>query len=510
MKKIWCKNFEVRQSDYQLFGEVAASFYKFQKYTVGKNYIQEDLFVFENGDNIAAYFLKNELRGLIDASVKIFLNNPNKIKEVHKKTIAYNKQLFRECKKIERYKLQKFSEIKLLRLYKKLFKLIQMAHGYSLPTTWFIDSDGEDLSNYLLKFVKKKIKENKLKISAPEAFSILTTPYDESYNQKEERDVYKILSLILKNKQAKKLFLSQNAKIIEKGIKTLNSNLSSKIFTHYKNYCWMPYTYIGPVYKLDYYLGIWSSLVRQKINPDQEIKKMEETKKETKKKRVALIKDLKLNIHEKNIFDRAAEIVWLKGFRKDVSFYGYYINDKILKELGRRIGLSLMQMKYISPTEIDDYKKFRADELNERKKFSLIYGQDGKLKILTGKKAKEFLKKQKIEKIKIKLSSEIKGTPAFVGKANGRVKIINIPEEMNKMEKGDIMVSHTTFPSLVPAMKKAAAIITDDGGITCHAAIVAREFKTPCIVGTKIATQVLKDGDLVEVDAERGIVKKIK
>ena len=59
-------------------------------------------------------------------------------------------------------------------------------------------------------------------------------------------------------------------------------------------------------------------------------------------------------------------------------------------------------------------------------------------------------------------------------------------------------------------MKKAAAIVTDDGGLTCHAAIVARELKTPCVVGTKIATKVLKDGDMVEVDANKGIVKKIK
>jgi len=64
-----------------------------------------------------------------------------------------------------------------------------------------------------------------------------------------------------------------------------------------------------------------------------------------------------------------------------------------------------------------------------------------------------------------------------------------------------------TDPRYVFAMKKAGAIVTDEGGITCHAAIVARELKKPCIIGTKIATKVLKGGDLVEVDAERGIVR---
>jgi pyruvate,water dikinase len=67
-----------------------------------------------------------------------------------------------------------------------------------------------------------------------------------------------------------------------------------------------------------------------------------------------------------------------------------------------------------------------------------------------------------------------------------------------------------TRPEFVPLMKKAIAIVTDEGGITCHAAIVSRELKKPCIIGTKVATQVLKDGDMVEVDANSGIVRILK
>ena len=80
---------------------------------------------------------------------------------------------------------------------------------------------------------------------------------------------------------------------------------------------------------------------------------------------------------------------------------------------------------------------------------------------------------------------------------------------MHKMKDGDILVSISTQPDLLPAMKKAAAFITDQGGVTSHAAIVAREMKTPCVIATKIATKVLKDGDIVEVDADKGIVRKI-
>ncbi len=116
-----------------------------------------------------------------------------------------------------------------------------------------------------------------------------------------------------------------------------------------------------------------------------------------------------------------------------------------------------------------------------------------------------------IEKISLDNVTEFKGNPAYKGKVIGRVKLIliNNPKRIN-FNKGDILVAISTNPNLLSFIEKAAAIITDEGGITCHAAIISRELKIPCIVGTKIATKVLKDGDLVEVDANKGVVKIIK
>lgn len=105
---------------------------------------------------------------------------------------------------------------------------------------------------------------------------------------------------------------------------------------------------------------------------------------------------------------------------------------------------------------------------------------------------------------------DIIGVCAMKGKAIGKVKILIQKDKINLFRKDEIIVAPMTTPDYLFAMKKAAAIITDEGGITSHAAIVAREFKKPCIIGTKIATKVLKDGDLVEVDANRGIVKILK
>lgn len=103
--------------------------------------------------------------------------------------------------------------------------------------------------------------------------------------------------------------------------------------------------------------------------------------------------------------------------------------------------------------------------------------------------------------------TEIKGQIGSKGKVRGIVRIILDINRSSHFEDGEILVTGMTRPEFVPLMKKAAAIITDEGGITCHAAIVSRELKKPCIIGTKIATKILHDGDLVEVDADKGVIK---
>jgi phosphoenolpyruvate synthase/pyruvate phosphate dikinase len=104
-------------------------------------------------------------------------------------------------------------------------------------------------------------------------------------------------------------------------------------------------------------------------------------------------------------------------------------------------------------------------------------------------------------------SDQVKGTTAYKGFIRGYVKIVRNRESFSKVNKGDIIVSPMTTPDYMTVLQKVAAIITDEGGITSHAAIISRELKKPCIIGTKIATIVLKDGDLVEVDADNGTVR---
>ncbi|HIE18294.1 TPA: phosphoenolpyruvate synthase [Candidatus Bathyarchaeota archaeon] len=104
----------------------------------------------------------------------------------------------------------------------------------------------------------------------------------------------------------------------------------------------------------------------------------------------------------------------------------------------------------------------------------------------------------------------VQGLPASPGLAVGKVHIIPTADRINEFEKGEILVTEMTAPDWVPAMRKAAAIVTNSGGMTCHAAIVSRELGIPCIVGTSSrgspATEALPDGAMVTVDAKLGVV----
>jgi phosphohistidine swiveling domain-containing protein len=148
-----------------------------------------------------------------------------------------------------------------------------------------------------------------------------------------------------------------------------------------------------------------------------------------------------------------------------------------------------------------------ASILKARYTHSVIKYMDRGPVIEVGRIAKSTI--NKIENWDLNIS-EFKGVVAMKGKITGLVKIIFRDEDASKFNSGDILVTTMTRPDWLPIMKKSSAYITDAGGMLCHAAIVARELGKPCIIGTKIATKVLKDGDMVEVDAENGVVKILK
>lgn len=189
----------------------------------------------------------------------------------------------------------------------------------------------------------------------------------------------------------------------------------------------------------------------------------------------------------------------------------FYYLDLLLVEISKRFNFTFDEIKWFTPDEIIklfDNKKISKEIIKLRKSECVAVIKSDGIKIFTGKQVKSLIKNIE-EKIPENLK-EFNGQVGNTGNVIGRAKIILSPRENKDVKRGDVLVTGMTTPDFINLMKKASAFITDEGGITCHAAIVAREMNKPCIIGTKVATKVLRDGDLVEVDANNGIVKILK
>ncbi|MFA5987968.1 MAG: PEP-utilizing enzyme [Candidatus Paceibacterota bacterium] len=160
----------------------------------------------------------------------------------------------------------------------------------------------------------------------------------------------------------------------------------------------------------------------------------------------------------------------------------------------------------LGPGNLISVKETLADR---KRGYSILVHYDGTMEHESGvfEETKTTMDKYFLGQQIVQEQKEIKGQVGSPGIIRGIVKIVrNIEKESYKLKDGNILVTGMTRPEFVPLMKIAGGIITDEGGITCHAAIISRELKIPCIIGTKIATRILKDDMEVEIDANKGIV----
>ncbi|MFH1053610.1 MAG: PEP-utilizing enzyme [Candidatus Woesearchaeota archaeon] len=254
--------------------------------------------------------------------------------------------------------------------------------------------------------------------------------------------------------------------------------------------------------------------LRQRLDSVKNPKQMLD---EIEKKRVHNYNEFKKIINENHINGDLLhnilllrEYIFLRTYRTERKAYAHSVIKPFISEIAQRLGISYDDLIFLTVNEINT-EEFSKKMIEQRKKDFIWVLDNGEMKIVMGP---EMEKLRDSFRENVDLSVEmIKGTVANKGFAKGHVKIINSQydrESIKNFEKGEILVASMTTPDFINAINKASAIVTNEGGILCHAAIVAREMNIPCVIGTKVATKVLKDGDFVEVDADNGIVRKIK
>lgn len=186
--------------------------------------------------------------------------------------------------------------------------------------------------------------------------------------------------------------------------------------------------------------------------------------------------------------------------------------SRIFNEIGKRNKIDGQLLFYALPEEIKGLlrgmRKIDNKILVQRKKIvAFLAVNGGEPKIITGEKVKKILKLNNIADTD--QDDCIKGSTANTGIVVGAVKLVLRRTDLKNL-KDKIVVSPMTSIKFTPHLKSVRGIITNEGGIACHAAIISRELGIPCIVGTKNATRVLKNGDFVELDANNGLVNILK
>ncbi len=211
---------------------------------------------------------------------------------------------------------------------------------------------------------------------------------------------------------------------------------------------------------------------------------------------------------ERQVINLLKEFVWFRNYRTEKFFEALFFLEPLWTKISLEYTLDEHDIFYYLLNEVSRLfthgEKVSRDDLEARKRGSALLLDDNQFLLLTGDMLKQ--KEVTIQESDQPLTMEIKGMIVCRGDCKGPVSIVHNDSELDKVNDGDILVTGMTTPDYIPALRKAAAFVTDEGGVTCHAAIVARELKKPCIVGTKRATQLLKDGDMVEVDANAGYV----
>jgi len=217
-------------------------------------------------------------------------------------------------------------------------------------------------------------------------------------------------------------------------------------------------------------------------------------------------------------FPRAFEIVdavrELTGLREEnwdaVSKAGARLRP-LLRKAAAEFHLSLGQFMQLAPKEAYYLLENNAlpqgksiDELNARlKHYAIVHAKGGDFLIFSGSEAQKL---HELVRPPQKEMSELHGMPVFQGRVTGRACVMQTSDDMAKMQQEMVLVCPMSDPDFMAAIRKASAIVADQGGLLCHAAIVARELQIPCVVGTEHATRAIKDGEEIIVDAYKGIV----
>jgi len=448
-------------------------------FVVGKNNYGYQFISKEENISWTSYLIENHRK------------DKNYIRDKIKEWLETNKKAAGTMKEINKINLADVNNKKLLSLFRRFFRL--------MVESWSISLILEGSGIYFDEILTPKSK------ISPEELPPLAKPEKLSFSAKEHISLLKIAIEIASAKIPKDISLKE--------LKKKHFKIFKKIRIHQRKFFWIRNNYknVKVISSSDFFKEAKDiSRGKNKDELKKEVTEIEESVKKRQKlrKKLSISSGIKKELEAFSLFGS-----WMDQ-RKELNIKSNYYLHLLIKEISSRAGLKIEQGYNLSNKEIEKFLlggKIDKKEIAKSKLYVFLC-QKNKYRIFYGKEAL-ILKNELFNSLKgNQKDNKLKGTVASTGKKDkisGRVRIV-LDVSKEKFKQGNILVTSMTRPEFVPLMKKAKAIVTNEGGITSHAAIVSRELNIPCIIGTKIATKVLKNGDLVEVDVDKGVVKIIK
>ncbi len=409
----------------------------------------------------------------------LFSKSFGDLKKIRQKGIVAAKKAKAFCKEFSKKAITKIDPY-----IKFLDELIQVYGevGRDNARYWFS-------TNYIIEQEIKKCLEKYNYEQILEISRIMSQLNEPSYSEVQEMDFDQMLEEYKSNKN--------------------KNELKKTIEAFVDKYFWFPYEYIGP--------AIWDfDAVVKRLETGNSFHASRDYKSIARDQK-ACIKKYSLSKKVVKLFGISQLLALMRDDRKSLmSETCYYLNGIILPNLAKLLTVSRDKILYVDSEVLRMFKKDpdkAISILKERSGFCLFYAMmknSYESKLLQGDEARQMIKEMGINlKTDQQVIQEIKGQSACKGRVIGKVKIMKT-SQISSFEDGLILVTGMTTPDFLPLIKKSAAVITNEGGVTCHAAVIARELDKPCIIGTKIATKALHDGDTVEVDADNGIIRVLE
>ncbi len=350
--------------------------------------------------------------------------------------------------------------------------------------------------DYLVNRLEKELTENK-------------------YNKNEIENIFKNISTCPNYYPLS--YSEEPLDLLKIALEIKNGNDSEELLNkHILKYSWIkgPLEFEDTAFTKEDYLDRLNNLVNTNIF--EKIENIIRVRKNNDIQYQEVINKYKLSNKAIKLIKAIRDFIFLRTYTTEYSDHLFYVGKHtIFKEISNRTKILNEDLIMLNDKEILQIIKNKGNmddkiksTLEDRKKGFAIIWMDGKVQTVFGDESIKI--QNEIAKI-YKNSNEnnnnkkiISGSIANMGKVTGTAKVLNKYEDIYKVEKGDIIVATMTTPDYISAMEKSAGFITDEGGITCHAAIISREFNVPCIVGTINGTKEIKDGQIIELDAYNG------